>query len=61
MTSYFSGLNNTKYLVPSQTLINLSILSNLIRKGLAPIKLLYGMLQTKIFSYNFSSIKCYHD
>ena len=37
----FSGLNNTKYLVLSQTLINSSTLSNLIYNSFAPIKVLY--------------------
>ena len=35
--------NNTKYLVPSSTLINPSALSNLICNGFAPIKVLYEM------------------
>ena len=39
MDSYFSLPNNTKYLVPLQTLINPSILSNL-----KSIKLLHKML-----------------
>ena len=42
--SYFPRPNNTKYLVPSQTLIILSTLSNLIHNGFAPIKVLYQML-----------------
>ena len=33
MALYFSEPNNNKYLTPSQTLINPSILSNLIRNG----------------------------
>ena len=37
MKSYFSPPNNTKYLVPSYTLINPTILSNLIRNDLSPI------------------------
>ena len=41
MKSYFSPPNNTKYLVPSVTLINPSILLNLIPKGLASIKVSY--------------------
>ena len=41
MVSYLSGPNNTKYLVPSKTLTNPFILSNLIRKIFAPIKVLY--------------------
>ena len=41
---YFSLPNNTKYLVPSKTLIKRSILSNLIHKSLALVKLLYKML-----------------
>ena len=57
MESYFSLPNNTKYLVPSYTLINPSILSNLMGKRLAPIKFLYEMLEAKIFSHHFSSIK----
>ena len=57
MKSYFSLPNNTKYLAPSKTLINPTILSNLIREGLKSIKLLYGMLRNKIFSRDFSSIK----
>ena len=61
MKSYFSLPNNTKYLAPSKTLINPTILSNLIREGLKSIKLLYGMLRNKIFSRDFSSIKCYLD
>ena len=44
MKPYFSGPNNTKYLVSLQTLVNPSILSNLICKGLTPIKVLYEML-----------------
>ena len=44
MRSYFPPPNNNKYLVESETLTNPSILLNLIRKILAPIKVLYGML-----------------
>ena len=40
MASKISGLNNTKYVVPSQTLANPSTLSNLIRNGFARIKVL---------------------
>ena len=40
MTSYFSAPNNTKYLIPSQTLINPSTLSN----HFTPIKVLYEIL-----------------
>ena len=43
IASYFSGPNNTKYLVPSYILITSSILSNLILKGFEPIKFLYEM------------------
>ena len=57
MKSYFSLPNNTKYLAPSKTLINPTILSNLIPEGLKSIKLLYGMLRNKIFSRDFLSIK----
>ena len=57
MESYFSAPNNTKYLVSSETLINPSILLNVICKGFKPIKILYQMLETKIFSFDFSSIK----
>ena len=57
MKSYFSLPNNTKYLVPSQTLTNPSILLNLICKDLASIKVLHEMLKSKIFLYDFSSIK----
>ena len=42
MESYFQLPNNTKYLVPSKTLIDSSISSKLVRKGLA-IKFLYEM------------------
>ena len=38
MASYFSEPNSNKYLVPSETLINPSTVSNLIRKGFASIK-----------------------
>ena len=38
MASKIPGLNNTKYLVPSQTLANPSTLSYLIRNGFAQIK-----------------------
>ena len=44
MESYFSLPNNTKYQVSSKTLINPSILSNPIRKGLESIKPYYEML-----------------
>ena len=44
MESYFPSLNKTKDLVPSSTLINPSILSNLISKDLESIKLLYEIL-----------------
>ena len=57
MKSYFSLKNNTKCLVLSLTLINPSILSNLIRKGLAATRLLYEINQTKIFLDDFSSIE----
>ena len=57
MKSYFLLPNNTKFLVPSQTLSDPSFLSNLIHKGLLSIRLLYEMLSTKIFSYDFLSIK----
>ena len=43
MASCFSGPRDTKCLVPPQTLINPTTLSNLIRKGFAHIKLLYEM------------------
>ena len=59
MKSHLSVPNNTKYLVPSKTLRNLSILSNLIRKSLATIKVLCEMFETKIFSFDFSSIKIF--
>ena len=59
MKSYFSPPNNIKFLVPSETLIDPSILLNLIRKDLARIKVLYEMLYTKIFSYDFLSIKIF--
>ena len=39
------------------SLINPSILSNLIRKGFAPIKVFYEMSSIKIFLCDFSSIK----
>ena len=50
--------NNTKCLnsLP-QTLINPSILSNLIRNGFGPVEVFYEMSQTEIFLYNFSSNK----
>ena len=44
MESYFSASNNTKHLVSSQTLINPSTLSNVIRNAFAPINVLYEML-----------------
>ena len=44
MESYFAITNNTKNLVPSQSLINPSFLSNIIRKRLESIKLFYKML-----------------
>ena len=44
MASYFSNPNNTKYLVPSSTLINTSTLSKLIGNGFEPNEILYGML-----------------
>ena len=53
MKLYILAPNKTKYLVPSKTLINPSILLNLIRKDSAPITLLYEMLQTKIFPHDF--------
>ena len=59
MNSYFLLSNNTKYLVPSQMSINPYTSSNQICKGLALIKFLYEMLQTKIFSNYFSSIKMF--
>ena len=40
----FSGPNNAKYLVPSETLIDPSTLLNLIDNGFAVIQLLYEML-----------------
>ena len=57
MESYFSPPNNTKYLISSKTLINPFILLNLTGKGLVPIKILYEILQNKIFLHDFSSIK----
>ena len=54
MKSYFSLPNNTKYLVPSKTLINPSNSSNLICKGLAAIKLNY-------FCMTFHLLKYYQD
>ena len=57
MASYFSVPNNTKYVFPLKILINPSILSSLIRIGFVPIKFLYEILYTKMFSYDFSSIK----
>ena len=44
MESYFSLPNDTKYLVPSETLIDPSILLNLIPKCLESIKRLHEML-----------------
>ena len=41
MESFFSFQNNAKYPVPSLPPINPCILSNLLRKGLESIKLLY--------------------
>ena len=43
MQSNLSLPNNTKYLVPSKTLIKPSTLSNLRRNGFAWIKVLYEM------------------
>ena len=43
MASCFSGPNNTKYLVPSKTLINPPTLLNLTSYGFATIKVLYDM------------------
>ena len=43
MKSYFSPPNNTKYLVPSLTVMNPFILLNLICYGFAPIKVLSEM------------------
>ena len=43
MESYFLLPDNSKYLVPSKTLINPTVLLNLALKGL-PIKFLYEML-----------------
>ena len=40
MASYFSGPNNTKYLVPSETLINPSTLTNQIHNDFAPMNVL---------------------
>ena len=40
----FSRSNNTKHLALSQTLINPCTLSNLMRNGFSPIKVLYEML-----------------
>ena len=55
MKSYFLIPNNTKYLVLLKTLINSSCLLKLTHKGLAAIKFLYEMLQTKMISYEFPS------
>ena len=57
MASYFLGPNNTKYVVPSQTLKNPCTLSNIIHNGFAPVKVLYEISETKIFSHDFSSNK----
>ena len=51
MELYFSGPNNTIYLVPSETLINPSTLSNLICKGFS----------VKIFPYNYHLRKYYRN
>ena len=48
MTTYFSRLNNTNYILPSETLINSSILPNLIRNGFAPIKVFNKNLNQSI-------------
>ena len=52
------GPSNTKYLGPSEILINPSILSCLICKGFGPINVMksYEMSQIKIFSCDFPSI-----
>ena len=44
MTLYFSVPKNVKYLFPSYTPMNPLTLSNLIRKGFEPVKVLYEML-----------------
>ena len=57
MKSYFSPPNNTKYLVPSQTVINPSTLSNLIFNGFAPIKVLQEYHKPKYFRVIFHLIE----
>lgn len=54
MASQISGLNSTKYFILSKSLMNPFTLSNMIHKGLAPIKVLYKTWYIKIFSYDFS-------
>ena len=49
MESYPSLPNNVKYLVPSETLINPSILSNLIRKDLEQIHFCVKYYKLKYF------------
>ena len=44
MESYFSLPNNIKCLVPSETLIDPSILLNIIRKDLESVKILYEII-----------------
>ena len=51
MASYFSVPNKTKYLFPSQTLRNPSILSNLMWNDFATTKVLYEMSHIKTFSF----------
>ena len=57
MASYFSVPNKTKYLFPSQTLRNPSILSNLMWNDFATTKVLYEMSHIKTFSYDFRPIR----
>ena len=55
MVLYFSTPNNTKYLVPPNSLIESSTLLNIICNRFAPIKVLHEMLLMKIFFHGFSS------
>ena len=53
--------NNTKNLLPSSTLINLSIFSKLIRIGFAPTNILHEVPSMKIISCDFLFIKIYQN
>ena len=61
MESYFSLPNNTKYLVILEILINLFILSNLIRKGLESINYCTKCYKPKNFCTIFHILKYFQN